>query len=115
MALRGQHAIEHLCGLGRACILCIMDMLGRVEHLAGFQFERWTVIWLEEKRTLQHVDSLISGVVVPSCDGAGRQVSNENDHLFSFHSGHALTEDLRPPRKRTMLALAFSSAMMVAV
>ena len=62
-----------------------MYVLGRIEgYFARLQLERLAVIRLEQERSLQHVNGLITGMVMSGRNAAGRNIGGEDDYFFSL-------------------------------
>jgi hypothetical protein len=72
-------------------------MLGWIEgYFTGFQFEGLLAVWLKPKRSLQHVDRLVSRMVVNPGNAAGWNIREKHDDLLALQPGHGLSQYLGP-------------------
>src|SRR4051812_46389717 len=97
LAFFGDHAIEDLGRCGGTLILGLMDVLRWIEgYFACLQLERLLVIRLEPERSFQHVNGLITGVIMPGSDCARAKITDEHDDFLPLHSAHWLAQEFGP-------------------
>jgi hypothetical protein len=67
---------------------------GIKSNFACFQLKRLPLIRFEKQRSLEHVNSLISGMIVVGRNPARRNVGEKYDDFFALQTGHGLPQDL---------------------